>query len=167
MKLFKIIVICIFAFYIAGCSSLSVNYDFNQQIDFSRLKTYNWLPFPKDMKINVLNRARFITAVDNNLASKGMVKNSSKPDFMIATHFGKENKIDVTNWGYSYEPNTYYTGSGYRHPAYYNRASTGGVSVCEYDQGTSILSFIFTITTKLIRRATATAIISTASYYKK
>lgn len=170
MALLRTISIALLTLYLAGCSSLTVNHDFNQQADFSKLKTYNWLPFPKDMKVNELNRARFITSVEVNLASKGLSQNSSNPDFMIATHFGRENKIDITNWGYSYAPNNYYTGYGYRHPSHYGgtgAVTTGGVSVYEYEQGTLILDFIETKTKQLIWRATAKSIISPASTPEK
>ncbi|MCW8934757.1 MAG: DUF4136 domain-containing protein [Gammaproteobacteria bacterium] len=154
-----------------GCSSLSVNYDFNEQVDFTKYKTFDWLPFPKNMKADELNRARFVTAVENNLAAKGISQNTSNPDFVIATHFGKENKIDITNWGYTYAPIGYYHGYGYRHPGNFgyagSYASTGGVSVYEYEQGTLILDVVDAKTKKLIWRATAKAIISPASTPEK
>ena len=171
MKLYKILFTAILTIWLAGCSSLSVNYDFNQQTDFSKLKTYDWLPFPADMKVDELNRTRFITAVDNNLAGKDFSQNSSSPDFLIATHFGKEKKVDITNWGYSYAPNSYYTGYGYRYPGRYGYAggyaSTGGVSGYEYEQGTLILDFVDANTKQLIWRATAQGIVSQASTPEK
>ncbi|MCW9047204.1 MAG: DUF4136 domain-containing protein [Gammaproteobacteria bacterium] len=156
---------------LSGCSSLSVNYDFNEQVDFTKYKTFDWLPFPKNIKADELNRARFVTAVENNLAAKGINQNTSNPDFVIATHFGKENKIDITNWGYTYAPIGYYRGYGYRHPGNYgyagSYASTGGVSVYEYEQGTLILDVVDAKTKKLIWRATAKAIVSPASTPEK
>lgn len=167
----NIIIMSIAFIVLSGCSSLSVNYDFNQQTDFSKYKTFNWLPFPKDMKVDELNRARFVTAVEDNLAAKGINQNTSNPDFVIATHFGKENKVDITNWGYTYAPSGYYRGYGYRHPGNYgyagSYASTGGVSVYEYEQGTLILDVVDNKTKKLIWRATAKAIVSPASTPEK
>jgi len=123
------------------------------------------------MKVDELNRARFVTAVEDNLKSKGFNQNTSGTDFVIATHFGKQTKVDITNWGYSYSPSTYYGGYGYRHPANYgyagSYANTGGVSVYEYEQGTLILDFVDAKTKKLIWRATAKAIISPASTPEK
>ena len=165
------IIISIALIILSGCSSLSVNTDFNQQTDFTKYKTFDWLAFPKDMKVDELNRVRFVTAVENNLAAKGINQNTSKPDFVIATHFGKENKVDITNWGYTYAPSGYYRGYGYRHPGNYgyagSYASTGGVSVYEYEQGTLILDVVDAKTKKLIWRATAKAIISPASTPEK
>lgn len=171
MKMYTFIFTLIVTSLLSACSSLSVNYDYNLQADFTKFKTYDWLPFPKDMKIDELNRVRFITAVENNLSSKGFIQNSSKPDFIIATHFGKKTKVDITNWGYSYAPNSYYTGYGYRYPGRHSYSgsyvSTGGVSTYEYEQGTLILDFIDRKTKSLIWRATARAIISPASTPEK
>lgn len=168
MRLGNIITTSVALIFLSGCSTLSVDYDFDQKVNFSQYKKYDWLAFPKDMQIDELNRARFVTAVEDNLATKGFNQNSSNPDFVIAIHFGKENKVDITNWGYSYAPNGYYGGYGYRHRGYAGSyASTGGVSVYEYEQGTLILDLVDANTKKLIWRATAKAIISSASTPEK
>ena len=154
MRSINSILISITFIILNACSTLSVNYDYNQQTDFTKYKKFDWLPFPKDMKVDELNRARFVTAVEDNLKSKGFNQNTSGADFVIATHFGKQTKVDITNWGYSYSPSSYYGGYGYRHPANYgyagSYASTGGVSVYEYEQGTLILDFVDAKTKKLI-----------------
>ena len=171
MRLYSAFTTAIILLWLTGCSSLSVNYDYNQQVDFTKYKTYDWLPSPKDMKVDELNHARFVTAVENNLAGKGFTQSSTNPDFMIATHFGKENKVDINSWGYSYAPNSYYGGYGYRYPARYGYAggyaAPGGVSVYEYELGTLILDFVDTKTKQLIWRATAETIVSPASTPEK
>jgi len=171
MSFSKIISTAILLLGLAGCSSLSVNYDFNQSVDFSKYKTYDWLPSPKDLNVDELNRVRFVTAVEDNLASKGFSQNSSKPDFIIAAHFGKESKIDITNWGYTYAPTGVYSGYGYRYPGRYGYSTSyvasGGVSTYEYEQGTLILDFVDSNTKQLIWRATAKAIVSPASTPEK
>ena len=173
MRPYKIIMILSALLWLSGCSTLTVSYDYNQKVDFSKFKTYDWIPFPKDMPASELDRARFIAAVEKNLKSKGITQNSSNPDFLIATHFGTESKIDITNWGYTYAPNTYYTGHGYGHHGYgYDYygggyTTTGGVSIYEYEQGTLILDFVKTDSKQLIWRATAKAVISPASTPEK
>jgi len=170
MKFSRIILTFFAAIFFSGCSSLSVNYDYNDKTNFKAYSKYDWLPFPKDMQVDELNRARFVTAVEDSLKEKDFHQNSSNPDFVIATHFGKQNKVDITNWGYSYAPNGYYGGYGYRHPGYGysgSYANTGGVSVYEYEQGTLILDFVDAKTKTLIWRATAKAIVSPASTPEK
>lgn len=167
MKFYTLLLTTLASAWLAGCSSLSVSYDYNQEVDFSKYKTYNWLPSPKDIKIDSLNRARFVSAVENNLAGKDIKKDASAPDFLIATHFGKQSKINITDWGYSYSPSVVYTGRGYRYYDRYGYAPSGGVSVYEYEQGTLILDFIDAANKQLIWRATAKSIISPASTPQK
>lgn len=158
-----IVTIIISMTFLSGCSSLTVNYDYDQQVDFSRYHNYDWLATPDNKAIDEFNRARFTTAIDNNLSSKGFVQNTSNPDFLIATHFGREKKVDISTWGYTYAPATHYRGYGYRYP--YDRPYTviKDVSVYEYEQGTLILDLIDAKSKKLIWRATAKAIINTSS----
>jgi len=167
MRILNLLIMAPALLWLTGCSSLSVNYDYNKTVDFSRYKSYDWIPFPKDMPASELNKARFTTAVDENLAAKGFSQNTSNPDFLIATYYGKEKKVDVTSWGYSYAPNSYYTGYGYRYPGRYGYAggyaSTGGVSVYEYEQGTIIIDFVDAKTKQLIWRATAKGVVNPAS----
>jgi len=175
MRLCKITVILGSLLWLISCSTLTVSYDYNPKIDFKQLKTYDWIPFPADMPANELDRARFVAAVEANLKNKGFTKDTTDPDFLIATHFGTESRIDITNWGYTYAPNTYYTGHGghgyygygYGHGYGGGYATTGGVSVYEYEQGTLILDFVNTSTKKLMWRATAKDIVSPESTPQK
>lgn len=171
MTTLKLILFCLLSYGLTACSSLSVSYDYDEQVDFSQFKTYNWLPFAEKKDANIFNRVRFITAVDDNLHAKGLTINDSDPDLLIATHFGKERKVDVTNWGYTYAPNIYYSRYNHRHPAYHSHVvsqiSSQAVSVYEYEQGTLILDFINRKTNQLVWRATAIEIINQASTPEK
>lgn len=157
------------AFFLTSCSTLSVNYDFNEQVDFNSYKTYDWLPLPDSARDNELNRQRFVNAVNNNLSGKGFALDAARADFKIASHFGKSREIQVTDWGYSYAPVTYYRGRGYLHPAAPTYATgmsvshSPRVSVYEYEKGTLILDFIDTESNTLIWRATAKAVINPSS----
>ncbi len=150
-----------------GCSSLTVNYDYDQKVDFSGYHFYDWLPAPDNKAIDEFNRARFVTAIDDNLSSKGFEQNISKPDLLIATHFGKEKKVDISTWGYSYAPVTRYRGYGYRYPYDSTYTVVKDVSIYEYEQGTLILDFIDAKSKKLIWRATAKAILDSSSTPEK
>ena len=91
MTTYRTILIALISLYLSACSSLIVNHDYNQQTDFSKFKSYDWLPFAENMKnVDEFNRARFVTAVENNLDTKGLIHNSTKPDLKIAVHFGKQ-----------------------------------------------------------------------------
>ena len=167
MSISKLFLPLVAVFFLTSCSTLSVNYDFNEQADFDSYKTYDWLPLPDNVKVNELNRQRFIKAVNDNLGGKGFVLSGTQADFKIATHFGKDREIQVTDWGYSYAPVSYYRGRGYLHPAvatYPTGLSVSQrISVHEYEKGTLVLDFIDTNDNTLIWRATAKAVINPSS----
>ncbi|MCW9013713.1 MAG: DUF4136 domain-containing protein [Gammaproteobacteria bacterium] len=167
MAYFKFVVLIISISITSACSTLSVHYDYDTNKNFSTIRTYNWLPFPRDADIDELNKARFINAIDADLASKGLTKNSSQPDFEIATHVGKEDKVDISTWGYTYAPYTVYRGYGYRYPEASFGYSTGGINTYHYQEGTLILDFIDARTKKLFWRATAKDTINPASTPEK
>ena len=94
----------------------------------------------------VVERVR--KAVDAELEAKGLKRTSQKPDFLIAEHMTKENKVDIDSWGYSYGPFPGYWG-GYWGP--------GDISTYQYEEGTLILDFVDAGSKKLIWRGTAKA----------
>ncbi len=167
MRVNKILLILASLLWVVSCSTLTVGYDYNQKIDFSTFKTYDWIPFPKDMPASSMDRARFITSVEVSLASKGISQSSSNPDFLIATHYGKKNKLDINDWGYSYAANTYYSGSNSSKFGRYgfgsDYSSNGGISAYEYEQGTLIIDFVNAKSKKLAWRAVAKSIVNPAS----
>jgi hypothetical protein len=167
MKFYTLLITALASVWLAGCSSLSISYDYDQAVDFSKYKTYNWLPSPENMEVDTLNRARFVTAVERDLAQKNINKNASTPDLLIAVHFVKEKKINVTDWGYSYAPSGAYARHGYSTYNQYNYPTSGSISINEYEQGTLILDFIDPGTRLLIWRATVKSIISPASTPEK
>jgi len=136
---------------LAGCSSVSTSYDFDPGTDFSKLESYAWLPAPKREQSNDLVLARIQRATDRELAAKGYAPAKSGADFLIAAHMGSRQRLQVTDWGYSY-------GMGYGHGGYYGRyAGPGSIEVYEYEEGSIVLDFIDGKTRKLIWRGVATA----------
>jgi hypothetical protein len=132
-----------------GCSSVSVSTDFDSEIDFTRLSSYNWMPAPeqpsaelqKELSQNTLIEGRVKRAVDAELAAKGIRKATQDPDMLVAFLTGVQDKVDVQNWGYGY-------GWGRR------RGPIGGsdVTAVHYEEGTLILDFVDPKTKKLIWR---------------
>ena len=171
MNFLKILVVLFSVAFLNACSTLSVNYDYNQQADFNNYTSYDWLPFPDNLQVDQLNRDRFVNAVNRNLNTKGISQNTAKPDFLIATHFGKKREVQVTDWGYSYAPTHTYRGYGYLNPGvltYPGVVSTGNrISVQEYEKGTLILDFIDAKDKTLIWRATAKAVVNPSSNPEK
>jgi len=81
----------------------SVTYDFDKTTDFSRFRTYTWVP---GTNLNdEFNHSRIINAVSAQLALKGLTKvdATSKPDLLVAYHasFDKDLEINgfTSGWG--------------------------------------------------------------------
>ena len=70
---------------IVGCATpLVVDYDYDTTYDFTRLKTYAWLPSPPGSQIEDLTEKRFKQAVDTDLQAKGYSPSAENPDFLIS-----------------------------------------------------------------------------------
>ena len=133
----------------AGCSSVSISHDWDQQEDFSKLKTFAWLEQPLaqvgDARSAALQNSLFAkrlrTSVNRQLQAKGYELNTENPDFVIVYHTGIQDRVNVTNWGYSYGP--YWSPYG------------ESIDVHHYQEGTLVLDFIDLETKNLIWRGTA------------
>lgn len=153
MKIIREIVVCTLTLIVAGCSSgITVNHDFEPDADFSHYKTYAWIDQPASTMGNAANAGRsnalldqrIKQAVNDQLAKEGFTVNDSAPDVLMAYHTGVENKVDVTDWGYTY--GSYYYG--------YPRRD---VTVTSYEQGTLIVDMIDGHTKELVWRGSAQA----------
>jgi hypothetical protein len=134
----------------AGCSSVSTHYDYDTQADFSKLKTFAWMPrettgaggnAQQAQADNSLFDKRLKAAVNNNLETKGYTIDTTEPDFVIIYHTGVQDKVNVTNWGYTYGP--YWGPWG------------ESVDVTQYTEGTLILDFVDYVTKSIVWRGTA------------
>jgi hypothetical protein len=135
---------------LAGCSTISVNQDYDPEYDFSKLKTFGFLPIPDDAGIDQINATRLSDAIKANLTSKDYTL-SDKADFGVAVFFSKKTKTSVQSYGYGY-------GYGYwGRPGMYG---TGGVDVTQYDEGTLVIDFIDMAENKLVWRGIGTGTLS-------
>lgn len=106
MKPFAVFLVAFVSFALTGCASISVTSDYDPSTDFSTLKSYRWLETNKQgelMQTSQLVYKRVQVATDEVLASKGYrLIADGTPDFFVAIHGGTKDKINVTDWGYSY-----------------------------------------------------------------
>lgn len=99
-----------FAFLImlAGCGSgISVQTDFDPKVDFAKLKSYGWMESKgSDLDKFPLAKKRIQVSVNRALSAKGYtpVVATETPDFYVVIHAGAKEKMNVTDWGYSYGP---------------------------------------------------------------
>jgi len=141
-------VLILAAILFAGCSIISVNQDYDPSYDFTKLKTYGFIPITSEAGIDQLNADRLGEAIKTNLATKGYTL-SEKADFGIALFFSKNTKTSIQSYGYGY-------GYGYR-----GYGGTGYADVTQYDEGTLVIDFIDVAENKLIWRGFGTGVVST------
>ena len=149
MRAINALFVLFFIGFTVSCASIyGVQHDYDKQVDFANLKTYDWMQVPEKAGIDSLSVQRVKKAVNAELQAKGLMKTSDNPDFLIAEHLGKKDKVQVTDWGYGYGPQVGYWG-GYWGP--------GGVSTYEYEEGSLILDFVDAKSKKMIWRGAAKA----------
>jgi CRISPR/Cas system-associated endoribonuclease Cas2 len=140
---------CILFLFAMGCSSVAVEYDYDLNADFSDLKKFAWMTEPDDGSVdtraalvqNSLFSQRLKRSVTRKLESRGYELDTENPDFVIVYHTGVQDRINVTNWGYTYGP--YWGPWG------------ESVDVHQYTEGTLVLDFIDYGTKQIVWRGVA------------
>jgi hypothetical protein len=120
------------SFLLLGCSSLTVNHDFDPDADFAAYRTYAWASQSQSSSeagASDLVMQRVRRAVDAELQKEGLSRVEAEPDLLVASHTGVKDKINVTDWGYTY--GDYYWGWGGRQ-----------IDVYQYQQGTLVVDLI-------------------------
>jgi len=125
----SIIAIIVAIIITSGCSSITVNQDYNTNFDFSKWKTFGFIPIPESAGIDQINATRLGDAIKKQLLAKGY-KLEEPADFGVALMFSKQTVTDIQSYGYGY---------GYGYGGY---GGVGGVDVTQYDQGTLLIDFI-------------------------
>ena len=137
------------ALLLIGCSSLEINYDYDQTADFNRYRSYKWLDRTTTSENSLMDK-RIRAAADYYLGQKGLQKLPDAPELLAAHHVGAKDKVDVQSYGYGY-------GAGYgRYGRYGRYGGATNVSVTEYTEGTLIIDLIDAGTNQLVWRGTAT-----------
>ena len=130
----------------AGCSSVSVSTDYDPQTDFSRLKTYDWMPGRPPLGSDTLTSSRIQRAVDDGLRARGYVK-ASRPDFHVAYQVSVGQRVEsIPSSDYAY---------GWRR----SYSMSGGTEVRTYDEGTLILDVVDPASKTLLWRGTARSVV--------
>jgi len=143
-------IIITISIFLISCSSITVNQDYDPAFDFSKLKTYGFIPIPADAGIDQLSADKLDAAIKNELNAKGYTI-AEKPDFGIALMFSQQTKTNIQSYGYGY-------GYGaWGRPGMYG---TGGVDVTQYQQGTLIVDVIDMANQKLVWRGTGSGVMS-------
>jgi len=155
MKSFKnyflIVILITAALFLISCSTISVNQDYDPAYDFSKLKTFGFIPITSEAGIDQLNAQRLGDAIKSNLTAQGYTL-SENADFGIALFFTKDTKTSVqSSGGYGY-------GYGYGYRGYGGMG--GSTYVTQYDEGTLVIDFIDIAENKLVWRGVGTGALS-------
>lgn len=145
MKSLKTFLVLYFIASMLGCASVTVQYDYDREANFSNMKTFDWLPVLARADMNRINVKRIKNAVNAQLETKGFRATSDKPDLLLAMSMGKQLEVSVTDHGYSHRP--------YRRGRWYG--GSGGVSVNTSEKGTLVIDFVDTKTNELIWQGVA------------
>jgi len=78
------VVVIIVGFLTSCATPLVVDYDYDTTYDFTKLKTYSWLPSPPGSQIEDMTEKRLTGAVDTQLGTKGYSQSTESPDFLIS-----------------------------------------------------------------------------------
>ena len=155
LYLFKLLLIPVLLIGFLGCSSVSVSTDYDQSVDFSGYKTYQWgsAKDPSDVLLkNQLLLNRVFEAIDNTLGPKGFSKVTSNPDFVVYPHAGTQEKTDVQSWGYGYGG---WWGAG--------PYGGGNIDVTQYTEGTLYIDMVDMNKNQLIWRGVGKGILGDPS----
>ncbi len=148
-SVFSIIITAVI--FLAGCSTISVNQDYDPAYDFSKLKTYGFIPITEEAGIDQLNATRLGDAIKANLTAKGYTL-SEKADFGIALFFTKDTKTSIqSTGGYGY-------GYGYGYRGYGGMSSS--TYVTQYEEGTLVIDFVDMAKQELVWRGVGTGALS-------
>ena len=84
-----------------------VRYNFDKDADFSKFKTYKWVPIKDAQKVDDITDKQIKDAIDSVLATKGLEKTTSDDaDLYIGyqTAIGQEKQYTSFNTGWGYGP---------------------------------------------------------------
>jgi hypothetical protein len=162
MKLINAVCPLLFSVVLSGCNSVSMNYDYDANFDFSTLKYYSWLEVPNDFPANEITINRIKNAVDQQLTMKGLEKSAESPDFRVSMLGFKDiiREGVVTGTTYSDYPGhrTNRRYPGYRGYGRYEEFERR-YEVNEFEQGTLTLTMIDAARNALIWEGTVTMIL--------
>lgn len=88
--------------FVAGCTIPNkpvfheVTYDYDVNVDFARIKTYNWVKMPATSRIDDFNQIRIKDAANANLSAKGVTVKVESPDAFLIMYGGRYKAVDTT-----------------------------------------------------------------------
>src|SRR5437899_12192500 len=105
MKKLTLLTVALFLSSVTPAVAQEVRYDFDKDKDFSKYKTYKWVPIKGADMPDELTQKALTSAIDTELAAKGMTKtDSDNADVLVGyqTALGQEKEYTSYNTGWGY-----------------------------------------------------------------
>ncbi|HVM74603.1 MAG TPA: DUF4136 domain-containing protein [Candidatus Saccharimonadales bacterium] len=112
---------------VAGVAAQDVRYNYAQDVDFSKFKTYKWVDIKGSDHANEITQKQIMASIDAELAKKGLTKtDSDSADLYIGmqTAIGTEKQFTSFNTGWGYGPG-WYGGGWYGYGGMTSSTTTG------------------------------------------
>lgn len=106
MKILKNIPLLV-VFLFVSCSSVNVQNDYDQSVDFTQFKTFAFYkPGIDKVEVSDLDKKRILKSIENEMIAKGFTL-SQNPDLLINFFTSADKQVDVNNYnnGYGYRWN--------------------------------------------------------------
>ena len=117
----RIFMVVLGLIFVVGCSSISVNTDYDPTADFTKYKTYSWAPYGEGQVPGPSDK-RLMTAINTEMQAKGYELVEEQADMILQYDAAIQDKVYVDSMRYGY--------------------SWGGTNVYQYEQGTLVLNII-------------------------
>jgi hypothetical protein len=140
-------------------SAQDVSYNFDQQADFSKFKTYKWVTAKDSEQLDALITKQLTDAIEKQLATKGLTKSESDPvDLYVVYQVAISKEKEVTSWDTGYGMGAGWGGR------YYGSFGGGGMTTATSATiyiGSIALDMYDTATKKLVWRGLASKQVDT------
>jgi len=132
---------------VAGCSSMSVQTDFSQDVDFSGFQTFKYQDSDKSLAASApLAHQRIVAAIRQEMNASGLTEVDEKPDVSV-TYYGSTNEQLQFQTTYMA---TGFSRRGWRRPGV--SVGTSSTRAVTYEQGTLVIDIWATEADQLVWR---------------
>lgn len=133
----KYIILLLGVVFLSACSSIKVNTDYDNQVDFSKYKTFAFYkPDIDKVDISDLDKRRILRALESELILQGFAK-SDNPDMLVSFFTKSRERVDVNQnniglgwgWGWGWNP-------------WMMNVGMNNVNISQFTEGTLFVDFI-------------------------
>ena len=100
------VITCILALFL-GCAQdkniyHDVTFDYDVAVDFSQIKTYNWVKMPATSRLNEFNQIRIKDVANAKLKTLGLMVKVDNPNVFLVMYGGSYKAVDMSvMWDYA------------------------------------------------------------------